>query len=334
MALHYLVPWPSVQHPYCKMGKTPTKNPGFNKLPFFGGSNNANLWYSWWISLKCIVWVGNIMNPVTQPHSRYINGRSVDSLHDNIEFQDPKLSRGCKDLRNICFKEGSKIIQFFFHISSKLLGRQVAVRKVLKVHSFYCSSSAFCCETPWRRPPATAMKPLGWEKKTWWRGRGVLFQANLTQVGKSPSISKWFFLFEGLSGLLGWSFIRSVTGVEWADDSSWKSHIPPSASWSNLDEYPTLLGSSENHRLKSADDWRVYVRSQESFSESLLGQVLWDYILELYSIDLYTRVTWCVWSCIIFRSGFNNISGLSWERCWNKCRRSGCTGFDGRRLGE
>ena len=59
------------------------------------------------------------MNPVTQPHSRYINGWSVDSLHHNIEFQDPKLSRGCKDLPKICFKEDNKIIQDFFHISSK-----------------------------------------------------------------------------------------------------------------------------------------------------------------------------------------------------------------------
>ena len=203
----------------------------------------------------------------------------------------------------------------------------MAVRKVLKVHSFYCSSSAFCCETPWRRPPATAMKPLGWEKKKHGDGGGVFFFRQIWRKLANLQVSKWFFLFEGLSGLLGWSFIRSVTGVEWADDSSWKSHIPPSASWSTLDEY---------QRLKSADDWRVLLWSfpGEFFWIASRTGIVRLYILELYSIHLYTLVTWCVWSCIIFRSGFNNISGLSWERCWNKCRRSGCTGFDGRRLGE
>ena len=59
------------------------------------------------------------------------------------------------------------------------------------------------------------------DETPWLDGEGgVLFQANLTQVGKSPSYI-FYFCFEGLSGLLGlrtlrrlWSFIRSVTGVE------------------------------------------------------------------------------------------------------------------------
>lgn len=166
-----------------------------------------------------------------------------------------------------------------------------------------------------------AMTPLGWGKTT-----GVLGVLFPSKFDPSWQISKWFFFF--------WRSVRSVgVVIHQIRDRSWvsrwlKLEIPHTSECFVIESW-RKSATQKCPRLEGICD-----RSQESFSGSLLWQVLWEYILELYFIHLYTLVTWCVSSCIIFRSGFNNISGLSWERCWNKCRRSGCTGFDGRRLGE
>ena len=271
------------------------------------------------------------MNPVTRPHSRYINGRSVDSLHDNIEFQDPKLSRVCKDLPKICFKEDNNIIQgnFTFHPSCWVGKWQWG--KYWRSTAFIAALRRFVAKHHGGDLQRQRWNPLVGEKNM--VGGVFFFRQIWRKLANLQVILYILFLF--------WRSVRSV-GVENSQkavvihqirDRSWvsrwlKLEIPHTSECFVIDSW-RKSATQKCRRLEGICD-----RSQESFSGSLLWQVLWDYILELYSIHLYTLVTWCVSSCSIFRSGFNNISGLSWERCWNKCRRSGCTGFDGWRLGE